>query len=287
MKIEIKHLYKKYGSKEVLKDINMEIGQGMFGLLGSKGAGKTTLIRILTTLIEKSKGDITIGGIDIENKRKIRSIIGYLPQEFSIYPDMSVYEAMDYLSILSGINSGRERKIEILKLLENVNLHQHIKTKVNALSNGMKRRLGIAQALINNPPVLIVDEPTAGLGPEEMVMIRNLLSGFLNEKTVILSTHTGEDIESACENLGVLKDGSMLYQGTSSGLLSKAEGKVWAVQLPISEFETFKTNFHVVSAVTEGGLVMAKIVSSQKPLDKAIPSKPSIEDAYMCLVREV
>ena len=151
MDISIKGLTRYYGSKPALDGIDLDIGEGMFGLLGPNGAGKTTLMRIIATVLEKSGGSVKVGGIDISQKKKIRSILGYLPQEFSMYPSMSVYEAMDYLSILSGITDGRRRKANILKLLEKVNLDGYAKTKVRALSGGMKRRLGIAQALINDP----------------------------------------------------------------------------------------------------------------------------------------
>lgn len=211
--IEIKELNKFYGKKkQALSNVNLTIGQGMFGLLGRNGAGKTTLMKTLATLLQKQSGSISVCGIPIENAKAIRKIIGYLPQDFSIYPTMNVIEVMDYLGILSGIGS-RERKKRIELLLKKVNLIEQKNKKVKALSGGMKRRLGIAQALLNDPKVLIVDEPTAGLDPEERIRFRNLLCDVAEERIVILSTHIVGDIEATCENLAILNEGSVLYCG--------------------------------------------------------------------------
>ena len=194
--IEIKELNKFYGKKKrALSDINLTIEQGMFGLLGRNGAGKTTLMKTLATLLQKQSGRISVCGIPIENAKEIRKIVGYLPQEFSMYPTMSVIEAMDYLGVLSGIGT-KERRERIELLLKKVNLTEHKNKKVKALSGGMKRRLGIAQALLNDPKVLIVDEPTAGLDPEERIRFRNLLCDVAEERIVILSTHIVGDIEA-------------------------------------------------------------------------------------------
>ncbi len=182
--IEIKGLNKFYGKKQALYNIDLSIKQGMFGLLGRNGAGKTTLMKTLATLLQKQDGEIIVCGVPVENAKEIRRIIGYLPQEFSMYPSMKVKEAMEYLAILSGLNKP-EREERIDGLLKKVNLTEHCSKKVKALSGGMKRRLGIAQALLNNPKVLIVDEPTAGLDPEERVRFRNLLSEIAEDKIVI------------------------------------------------------------------------------------------------------
>ena len=224
--IEIKNLNKFYGKKQALYDVNLKIEQGMFGLLGRNGAGKTTLMKILATLLQKKSGQVTVCGIPIENEKEIRKIIGYLPQEFSIYPTMNVYEAMDYLAILSGLGK-QERKERIEMLLAQVNLTESKNKKVKALSGGMKRRLGIAQALLGNPKVLIVDEPTAGLDPEERIRFRNLLSETAEERIVILSTHIVGDIEATCENIAILDEGKVLYSGTVDDLLAAADGKVF------------------------------------------------------------
>jgi ABC-2 type transport system ATP-binding protein len=286
MEIEIKGLSKKYRSKEVLKKINLDISEGMFGLLGPNGAGKTTLMRILTTILKKNEGIVTINGVRIEEKRAIREMIGYLPQDFSIYPAMNVYEAMDYLAILSGLRPAKFRKARILELLEKVNLNNNLKTKVKALSGGMKRRLGIAQALINNPQLLIVDEPTAGLDPEERVRFRNLLSDFSRGRIVILSTHIIEDVEFTCENLAILKEGSLLYSGKVKELLNKAEGCVWSALVNRSGLEDIRKAHSIVSTVSEGENLRLRILSPFSPLENSELLQPSIEDAYMKLMEE-
>lgn len=171
--IQLKHVSKRYGKKQALKDVNLTIPQGMFGLLGRNGAGKTTLMKVLATLLKANEGEITICGTSISQRKKIREMTGYLPQDFSMYGNMSAYEAMDYLGVLSGLDR-KERKERIPKLLEQVNLQNNHSTKVKAMSGGMLRRLGIAQAILHEPKVLIVDEPTAGLDPEERVRFRNL-----------------------------------------------------------------------------------------------------------------
>ena len=281
MSIIIKDLYKNYGKKNALNNVNMHIEKGMFGLLGPNGAGKTTLMRILTTLISKSSGEITMNNIDIKNKQEIRKMIGYLPQDFAMYPSLTVYEAMDYLAILSGVNNGVKRKEIIVKLLEQVHLENSHKKKVKALSGGMNRRLGIAAALINNPRILIVDEPTAGLDPEQRIRFRNLLRDFSEDRTVILSTHIVEDVEFTCENLAILNQGNLLYNGKVKELLDKAEGKVWSLMLNKNEIDKYRKEYMLISTVSEGEYIKAKIISEEKPFLDAISIKPTIEDAYM------
>ena len=244
--IEIKELNKFYGKKkQALSNVNLTIGQGMFGLLGRNGAGKTTLMKTLATLLQKQSGSISVCGIPIENAKAIRKIIGYLPQDFSIYPTMNVIEVMDYLGILSGIGS-RERKKRIELLLKKVNLIEQKNKKVKALSGGMKRRLGIAQALLNDPKVLIVDEPTAGLDPEERIRFRNLLCDVAEERIVILSTHIVGDIEATCENLAILNEGSVLYCGKVSNLLNTANGKVFSKTVDKRVLPKLKKKYNII-----------------------------------------
>ncbi|WP_425446493.1 ABC transporter ATP-binding protein [Dethiothermospora halolimnae] len=287
MKISIKSLSKKYGSNFALKDINLEINKGMLGLLGPNGAGKTTLIKILTTLTQKSEGEIYINDINITNKKEIRKIVGYLPQEFSVYPSMNVYETMDYLALLSKITPKSKRRSLIMELLEKVNLENHLKTKVKALSGGMKRRLGIAQALLNNPKLLIVDEPTAGLDPEERIHFRNLLRDFSDDRIVILSTHIVEDVEFTCENLAILKEGSLLYSGKSNELIKTAEESVWTANMHRENLDSIRRDYTIISTVSEGQLIKTRFLSKDKPINEAKLVKPSIEDAYMKLVKGV
>lgn len=282
--IEIKNLNKFYGKKQALKNINLSIGQGMFGLLGRNGAGKTTLMKTLATLLQKSNGEITVCGTPIENAKEIRKIIGYLPQEFSMYPSMSVAEAMNYLGILSGLNSS-ERKERTQTLLKKVNLTEHSSKKIKALSGGMKRRLGIAQALLNNPKVLIVDEPTAGLDPEERVRFRNLLSETAEDRIVILSTHIVGDIEAACENIAILNEGRVLYNGTVDNLLNTAKGRVFTMEADKKDLPMLKRELIITGMHTLGQKVYVRFLA-ESSVYNAEESEPNIEDAYMLYLNE-
>ncbi|SHK44352.1 ABC-2 type transport system ATP-binding protein [Clostridium cavendishii DSM 21758] len=286
MKIEINNLCKSYGNKEVLKNVDLQINEGMFGLLGPNGAGKTTLMRVLTTLINKNSGDAKINGIDIANKDKIRGIVGYLPQDFSMYPSMKVYEAMDYIAVLCEINNKNERKTIIEDLLCKVNLENNMKTKIKVLSGGMRRRLGIAQAMINNPKVLIIDEPTVGLDPEERVRFRNMLRDFSDEKIVILSTHIVEDIEFTCENMAVLKSGKIVYKGKVNEFIKDANGHVWSILVKKNQLEEIKDKYNIISTVADGDKYRVKFIADSKPFENAVIITPNMEDAYMKVVKE-
>lgn len=286
MKIEINNLCKSYGDKEVLKNVNLQINEGMFGLLGPNGAGKTTLMRVLTTLIRKNSGDIKINGIDIANKEGIRSIIGYLPQDFSMYPSMSVYEAMDYIAVLCDIKDKKARKAIIEELLCKVNLENNMKTKVKALSGGMRRRLGIAQAMINDPKILIIDEPTVGLDPEERIRFRNMLRDFSDGKIVILSTHIVEDIEFTCENIGVLKSGQIVYTGKVSEIIRDANGYIWSAVIERGQLSDIKDKYEIISTVADEDKFNVKFISKLKPFEAAVSIKPNMEDAYMKIIKE-
>lgn len=283
--IKIRRLNQFYGKKQALKQVNLTIEKGMFGLLGRNGAGKTTLMKVLATLLPKSEGEVTICGVPIEQAAKVRMMTGYLPQEFSMYPNMTVYESMDYLGVLSGLSKA-ERKERIPGLLLKVNLQNDRKKKVKALSGGMKRRLGIAQAILHNPRVLIVDEPTAGLDPEERVRFRNLLCEIAEERIVILSTHIVGDIEAACEQIAVLNEGEILYNGSVSDLIDMAEGKVYSAQISRKELPVLKEKYMVTSMLTLGNNVMVRFIADVKPFESAQPVEAGVEDAYMYLMEQ-
>lgn len=212
--IKITNLSKNYGKKAVLKNINLDISAGMFGLLGKNGAGKTTLMKIMTTLLNPSSGSCTIDGISIKEKKKIRKMIGYIPQEFSLFPDFTCYEMLDYFMLLDHKKNKEERKERILEVLEQVNMSDQKHVKIKHLSGGMKRRVGIAQALLSNPKVIVADEPTAGLDPEERMHLRDLLKEQAKECVVIISSHLISDIEDCCDRIAILQEGSLIYQGT-------------------------------------------------------------------------
>ena len=295
-RIEIKNVNKFYGRKQALKDVNLTINQGMFGLLGRNGAGKTTLMKLLATLHGKQSGEISICGIPVEKTKEVRSITGYLPQEFSMYPSMKVEECLDYLGVLSGMGKA-ERKKRIPEILEKVNLTRKKDSKVKSLSGGMKRRLGIAQALLHNPKVLIVDEPTAGLDPEERIRFRNLLCEVAEERIVLLSTHIVGDIEATCEQIAIMNEGEILWRGTVSELIDEARGKVFTAKADAKQLVKLKENYIVTAMLQQGLKTEVRLVIPEagsaggETKESAIipglsfcPVEPNCEDAYMyCL----
>ncbi len=285
-KIVIENVCKSYGKKQALKNVSLTINKGMFGLLGRNGAGKTTLMKALVPLHGINGGSISVCGIPIERAREVRSITGYLPQDFAMYPNMTAYECLDYLGNLSGMDKKLRRE-RIDTLLKKVNLSDKRNAKFKSLSGGMKRRLGIAQALLHSPRTLIVDEPTAGLDPEERIRFRNLLCEIAEERIVILSTHIVGDIEAACENIAVFNEGEVLWQGTVTGLISEAEGKVYAVNVKRDHLAAVKKNFIVTSMLSQGEYSSVKIVSEKEPdISGAVFAEPNAEDAYMyCLYK--
>ena len=285
MEIVINNLSKNYGKKAALKNVSVTIHSGMYGLLGRNGAGKTSLMRILATLSVPSSGEISMNGIPIKETGKIREIVGYLPQDFSFYRNMSVYGAMDYLGLLSNI-PDKIRKERISALLEQVNLKEDMRTKVKALSGGMKRRLGIAQALLHNPQILIVDEPTAGLDPEERIRFRNLLSEFAEDRIVILSTHISSDVESSCENIGVLDNGRMIWSGGTEELVKQADGKVYLISAAKKKDKLIKEKYTVLNIIASGAGTQYRVLADTPPKEKHILQAPTLEDGYMYLLSQ-
>ncbi len=285
-KIEIRNLNVSYGNKQVLFDVSLTIDRGMFGLLGRNGAGKSTLMKTLVGLVPIQSGEISICGISSENKKDLRSIIGYLPQEFNMYPNMKVDEALDYLGTLSEMKS-RVLRERIEKVLEIVNLKEDRSLKVKALSGGMKRRLGIAQAILHNPKVLIVDEPTAGLDPEERIRFRNLLSNLAEDKIVILSTHIVGDIEMTCNRLSVLNNGRIIFNGTTKEIVDSAKGFTYEVKVPKSQIYDFKNRYVITAQKDFGDYVGMKLLFKGKPDDKFVPVNPTIEDGYLNLLYDI
>ena len=284
-KIILKDVSKFYGKKQALNNINLEIEKGMFGLLGRNGAGKTTLMKSIATLLSLSSGNITVCGISVNESSKIREMIGYLPQDFSMYSNMSAYEAMDYLGVLSGLDK-KARKERIPEMLSKVNLNNNMKTKVKAMSGGMRRRLGIAQAILHNPKVLIVDEPTAGLDPEERVRFRNLLSEIAEDRIVILSTHIVGDIESTCENIAVMDEGKIIFKGSVIELLDKAKGNIYEAKISRAEIEDVKKKYIVTNVLMMSTDANVRFIAKNKSdlFEGAEETLPNVEDAYMYLM---
>lgn len=285
MEIIINNLSKRYGKKEVLTNISLTIPEGMYGLLGRNGAGKTSFMRILATLSIPTNGDIQMNGVSIKETTKVREMIGYLPQDFSIYKNMTVFGALDYLGLLSNL-PNKIRKERIYTLLEQVHLKDNAKTKVKALSGGMKRRLGIAQALLHDPQILIVDEPTAGLDPEERIHFRNLLSDFSDGRIVILSTHIASDIESTCQNVAVLNKGNILFHGSTETLRKQADHKVYLITVPKSLDKPIKEHYYVLNRNSTNTGIQYRILSNTPPNELAEIQTPTLEDGYMYLLQQ-
>lgn len=287
MSVEIHSLQKKFGSHIVLSDITATIEKGMYGLLGRNGAGKTTLMKVLVTLLKPSGGDVEMNGVSIKNTKEIRKMIGYLPQNFSFYPNMTVYDSMKYMAALSGVSSSLQ-DTNIPLLLQRVNLWDRKKKKIRTLSGGMVRRLGIAQALLNDPEVLVVDEPTSGLDPEERLRVYNLLGEYAEEKIVILSTHIAGDIEATCTRVGVLNSGKMIFNGSVGDLVRLAEGKVYEVTIPKGAKETIKDYECMISSRNDGMNVHMRVLSKNDlTVSGAISCNSTVEDAYMALLNQI
>lgn len=286
MEIVIDNLSKRYGKKEAIKSVSLTIPNGMYGLLGRNGAGKTSLMRILATLSVPTTGEVKLNGVSIKETAKIREMVGYLPQDFSMYRSMTVLGAMDYLGLLSDIPK-EIRKERIDELLEKVNLKDNAKTKIKALSGGMKRRLGIAQALLHNPQILIVDEPTAGLDPEERIRFRNLLSDFADDRIVLLSTHIASDIESICDGVAVLNDGKLIFHGSTEELIRQADGKVYLITASKELDRHIKEKYVCLNMSNTRTGIQYRILSDTPPEEKGKIQSPTLEDGYMYLLHQI
>lgn len=284
MKIEIKNLTKTYpGGFKALDNVNLTITDGMFGLLGPNGAGKSTLIRILVTLMQPTAGQVLVDGKEISSHRKeMRKMVGYLPQDFRFFAKLRSWEFLDYAARLAGMNSKRERGERVDEMLESVGLYEFRNRMANKLSGGMKRRLGIAQALIARPSVIIVDEPTTGLDPEERIRFRNLLSDLGHSDTIIiLSTHIVGDISSTCNQMALLNEGSLIYNGTPDHLVEMADGYVWRAEISQMEYDTLKSEVPIISTIPSGGGWEVQFVGEKPDRIDAVRVDPNLEHAYV------
>ncbi|MEQ8674279.1 MAG: ABC transporter ATP-binding protein [Aggregatilineales bacterium] len=285
--IEINHLSKHFkGGIHALDDITLNIGTGMFGLIGPNGAGKTTLMRIIAGLLRPTSGEISVSGNDItqaDGKRAMKTMLGYLPQELGLYPNLTAREFLDYIAILKGITDSASRKKQIDDLLAMVRLEDAGKRRLKAFSGGMKRRVGIAQALIGTPKLIIVDEPTAGLDPEERVRFRNILSDIATRCTVILSTHIIEDISQSCNDLAVMNHGKVIFRGAPRELIQQAQNHVWGI---ISTGERLPQEVTIVSTLQVAEGVQYRILGDPPAHLNAQPLQPSLEDGYMWLMKQ-
>ncbi|HOY51448.1 MAG TPA: ABC transporter ATP-binding protein [Prolixibacteraceae bacterium] len=285
MNISIENLNKIYTNGNwALKDINLEIPNGMFGLLGPNGAGKSSLMRILVTLMKPSSGKVTVNGrYDLmKNRREIRAMLGYLPQDFRFFAKLKTWEFLDYTARLAGMKNKVHRQEAVDRMLEEVGLFEARDRNANRLSGGMKRRLGIAQALINDPKIIIVDEPTTGLDPEERIRFRNLLSNIsTRDVIIILSTHIVGDISSTCENVALLNRGKLAFTGSPSDLVREAEGKVWLIQATEKEYLEINDKFPVITTIpSDYGWEMQVVADEINGYDGWL-IEPNLEHAYV------
>jgi ABC-2 type transport system ATP-binding protein len=284
MKIEIQGLNMIYpNGNHALKDINLEFRTGMFGLLGPNGAGKSSLMRIIVTLMKPSSGVVLVDGKDIQKHRKeLRSMLGYLPQDFRFFTALKTWEFLDYSGSLAGLKNKKERITEVDRLLDQVGLLEVRDRQANKLSGGMKRRLGIAQALIGNPKIIVVDEPTTGLDPDERIRFRNILSQLSqHDVTIILSTHIVGDISSTCQGMALLNKGELVFSGSPENLVKHAEGHVFKLNLNPYDYEIVKERYNVISTIPVETGWEVQIVSDSPPEFSSTTIIPNIEHAYV------
>ncbi len=289
--ITINSLTKTYGingkAVHALNGIDLEIGSGMFGLLGPNGAGKTTLMRILAGIVNPSGGSVSVDGHDLTTeagKQAVKSVLGYLPQELGMYPELSAEQFVDYMAILKGLDDPQKRAQRVQKVIEMVGLQDSARRKIKSFSGGMKRRVGIAQALVNDPKLLIVDEPTAGLDPEERIRFRNLLVNLAADRVVLLSTHIVEDIAQTCRDVAVLARGRVLFRGSPTQLTQAAAGHVWT--LACAGLEKPDHDLTVVSMLHLAEETQYRLVGpSAEAYPSAQPVQPGLEDGYVWLMK--
>lgn len=288
MKLEIKNLSKKYSNGvQALDNVTLTIGKGMFGLLGQNGAGKSTLMRTIATLQDADSGTILFNDIDVsENPHELRKVLGYLPQEFGVYPNVTAEELLLHVADMKGINHKGERKDAAEHLLHKVNLFEVRKKKLDSYSGGMKQRFGIAQALLGNPQLIIVDEPTAGLDPMERNRFYNLLAELGEGAVVILSTHIVEDVSTLCNDMAIIGSGKVLLTGKPEVIENSLEGKLYELPIDKSELERYQKEYNVISQRYYLGKMMITVVADQMLNGKFSGKAPCLEDAYFNLLRK-
>ena len=288
MELTIKNLSKTYkNGVKALDNVSLTIPRGMYGLLGPNGAGKSTLMRTLATLQEPDSGSVTLGEIDVlKQKDEVRRRLGYLPQEFGVYPRISAQDMLSHLALLKGITNSRERKEVVSAMLQRCNLYDVRKKALTGFSGGMRQRFGIAQALLGNPQLLIVDEPTAGLDPGERNRFYNLLAEVGEQVIVILSTHIVEDVMDLCTNMAIIHAGKVLYQGEPQLAISRLNGRIWQRSIDKTELARYEQTFQVVSNKLVGGRPFLHVFGEQVPGEGFVPSQPDLEDVFFTKIRD-
>lgn len=288
MKLKIKNLSKTYSNGvKALDDLTLEIGAGMFGLLGPNGAGKSTLMRTIATLQKPDSGTIEFDGINVlDDQMALRKILGYLPQEFGVYPNMSAEKLLDYFARLKGVATAAERKALVKTVLEVTNLYEVRSKSVSGYSGGMKQRFGIAQLLLNNPKLIIVDEPTAGLDPAERHRFLNVLREIGTNHTVIFSTHIVDDVKELCNDMAVLNGGKILSRNTPKAATQALTGLIWTKVIERAELESYEQKFNVISSrYNDDNHLVLKVYSPNLPDETFTPATPTLEDVYFVALK--
>jgi ABC-2 type transport system ATP-binding protein len=287
MELQIRNLSKCYSNgTRALQDVSLTMPLGMFGLLGPNGAGKSTLMRTLATLQEADSGSAQLGSIDVlTQKDAVRKLLGYLPQEFGLYPKVTAETLLTHFASLKGIANPKERHEVVQALLQQTNLFEHRNQPLGSFSGGMKQRFGIAQALLGNPKLIIVDEPTAGLDPEERVRFHNLLSAIGENIIVILSTHIVSDVSDLCRNMAIIHQGRVLAAGDPADLVTTLNGRVWKKAIPRSELPGYQQRFQVISMRLVGGTTMLHVLQDEQPEAAFESVLPDLEDFYFATIR--
>lgn len=284
MELIIDKLSKNYGKHTALQDITLSSGPGLLGLLGSNGAGKTTLMRIIATRLKPSGGCVSWNGHDSQQaSRELRAVLGYLPQDFGVYPEFTARQFLSYLAALKGVEA-KQIKRQVSEVLEMVDLERHAERKLGSFSGGMKQRVGIAQALLNNPQLLIVDEPTSGLDPEQRVHFRTLLSKLTTNRLVILSTHIIGDIEAVATKLALIKGGRIFIYTTPEDLIHRAQGQIWDVTVDSAVAQQLQTSFQVSRMLNQAKGMTLRLISSIQPHPAATVVEPTLEDACLLVM---
>ncbi len=285
MKLEIQNVSKRYtGNKYGLKDFSITIEKGILGLLGPNGAGKSTLLKMIATVSKPTEGTIILNKNNIvKDANYMRKQIGFLPQDFGVYPNLNAYEFLKYMAAMKGIG-GKDLNTRITQLLEGLNLIEAAKKPIGSYSGGMKQRVGIAQALLNNPKVLIFDEPTVGLDPEERVRFRNLITDLANDCIVILSSHIVSDIDTIADEVAVLKNGTLLLKGHQEDVINKVRNNVFEISIPKGNYNLFKNKHLIVSTTRKSGNLMVRYITDN-PLENSVKKEANLEDAYLYLTK--
>ncbi len=281
MRLTLERLSKQFKNRIAVENVNAELTEGIYGFLGANGAGKTTLMQMICGIVAPTSGEVKLNGKNVtEMGEQFRDLLGYLPQEFGYTPGFTAEDFLLYIASVKGLDPryARRRTRELMKL---VSLEGDMKRKIRTFSGGMKRRLGIAQALLNDPKILIMDEPTAGLDPKERAYFRNVISEMAQDKIIIISTHIVSDIEYISDQVIIMKKGRFILQGTTEELTAEAEGMVWSCRVPVREWAAFENSHTVANSRNLGERVEARVISTERPCADAEEAEPTLEDLYL------